>query len=94
MSAQISPAQLEYYEEHASDNQQPNLIAMIVFCLALPRIAVLPRLLARWRTKAGCKADDWLILLALVQSTSSNANQWEEGGLADIATDSVCRSDY
>lgn len=65
MAAEIPPAQLKYYEEHASDNQQPNLIATIVLCLALPCIAVALRFLARWRTHAGFKADDWLILLAL-----------------------------
>lgn len=82
MSAPISSAQLESYEDHVSDKQQPNLIAMIFLCLALPRIAVLLRLLARWRTEAGYKADDWLILLALVQSTSSGPNQWEEGWIS------------
>lgn len=66
MSAPIPPDQLEYYERHASDNQQPNLIATIILCLALPCIAVFLRFIARWRTRASYKADDWLILLALV----------------------------
>jgi len=65
MASELPPAQLKYYEEHASDNQQPNLIATVILCLALPSIAVALRFLARWRTRAGFKADDWLIFLAL-----------------------------
>lgn len=64
--SEFTPAQIKYYEEHASDNQQPNLIATITLCLALPCIAVFLRFLARWRTRAGFKADDWLILVALL----------------------------
>ena len=67
MSASIPPEQLEYYEKHAADNQQPNLIATITLCLALPCIAVILRFIARRRNRAGYKADDWLILLALVR---------------------------
>lgn len=66
MATKIPPSQLQYYEQHASDNQQPNLIATIVLCLALPCIAVLLRYFARWRTRAGYSWDDWLIALALV----------------------------
>ena len=73
MSAQISEAEVRYYQERASDNQQPNLIATIVLCLALPCIAVFLRFLARWRTKAGFKADDWLIFAALVQFDSRDS---------------------
>ena len=70
MAATIPSVQLEYYENHASDNQQPNLIATIVLCLVLPCIAVFLRFLARWKNHVGYKADDWLILLALVCSMS------------------------
>lgn len=70
MAAPISPAELQYYQEHASDSQQPNLIATIVLCLVLPIFAVGLRFFARWRMRAGYKADDWLILLALVRLQS------------------------
>lgn len=66
MSATIPPAQLKCYEDHASDNQQPNLIATIVLGLGLACIAVILRFLARWHTRAGHDWDDWLIALALV----------------------------
>ena len=36
MSVPIPPDQLGYYEKHADDTQQPNLIATIILCLALP----------------------------------------------------------
>lgn len=84
MAAPISPAQLDYYEEHASDNQQPNLIATIILCLVLPCIAVFPRFVARWKNHAGYKADDWLILLSLVplagmSTTTSLGIRYGEG---------------
>ena len=66
MPVPIPPAQLKYYEDHASDNQQPDLIATIVLCIALPCIAVFLRFFARWRIRAGHDWDDWLIALALV----------------------------
>ena len=72
MAPPIPPEQLQYYIEHADDNQQPNLIATVVLCLALPCIAVFLRFIARWRMQAGYKADDWLILLALVGSLLRN----------------------
>ena len=71
MSISIPPSQLEYYEKHASDNKQPNLIATIILCLALPCIAVFLRFVARCRARAGFKADDWLVLLALVRNRLS-----------------------
>lgn len=66
MSATLTQAQVQFFESHADDDLQPNLIATIVLCLALPGIAVVLRFLARWRVRAGYKIDDWLILLALV----------------------------
>jgi hypothetical protein len=91
MSAQIPPAELKYYQEHASDNQQPNLIATIVLCLVLPCIAVFLRFLVRWRTKAGFKADDWLILLALVMMDLPCLSVVVETALTDITTASMRR---
>lgn len=67
MAASIPPAQLKYYEKHASDNVKPNLIATAVLGLVIACIAVLLRFVARWKQRASFKADDWLILLALVR---------------------------
>ncbi|KAL8821484.1 MAG: hypothetical protein Q9191_007297 [Dirinaria sp. TL-2023a] len=66
MAESIPPAQLQYYEKHASDNMKPNLIAAAVLGLVIACIAVLLRFIARWKQRASVKADDWLILLALV----------------------------
>ena len=64
--AAVTPEQYQYYMQHADDNKQPNLIATIILCLILPCIAVALRFFARWTIRAGYKADDWLILAALV----------------------------
>lgn len=66
MAESIPPAQLQYYEKHASDNMKPNLIAAAVLGLVIACIAVLLRFIARWKQRASVKADDWLILLALL----------------------------
>lgn len=63
----ISPEEMQYYLDHANDNKQPNLIATCVLCMFLPAIAVFLRFFSRWRSQAGFKADDWLILFALVR---------------------------
>ena len=76
MATTIPPDQLKYYEDHASDSQQPNLIATIVLCLALPCIAVVLRFVARWSNRASYGWDDWLIALALVLLFRRNAGAW------------------
>ncbi|KAL8934941.1 MAG: hypothetical protein Q9216_005658 [Gyalolechia sp. 2 TL-2023] len=63
---ELSPEQLEFFQRHASDNKQPNLIATIILCLFLASLGVFLRFLARWRNKASFMADDWLILAALI----------------------------
>ena len=74
MAAPMPPEQLEYYEEHASDTVQPNLIATIVLGLAVACLAVILRFLARRMNKLPFRADDWLVLLALVQHFSYERN--------------------
>lgn len=67
VSASIPSDKLRNYEKNADDNQQLNLIPTTTLGLALRCIAVLLRCIARWRTRASHKADDWLIILALVR---------------------------
>lgn len=62
----LTQAELQYMEEHANDNKQPNLIATCALCLFFPCVGVSLRFIARWRAKAGYQVDDRLILGALV----------------------------
>ncbi|KAL8836137.1 MAG: hypothetical protein Q9170_003030, partial [Blastenia crenularia] len=62
----FSPEQMAYFEKHHSDNKQPLLIAIAVLILTQACIGVFLRFLSRWRNKTSLRADDWLILFALV----------------------------
>ena len=67
MAVPIPPAQIEYFEEHASDNVQISLIVIPVVCLVVAYTAVFLRFIARWKNRASFQTDDWLILLSLVR---------------------------
>ena len=69
MASAIPPAQLEYFEEHAGDNVQTDLIVIPVVCLVIACTAVFLRFVARWKNRAPLQADDWLILLSLVRDS-------------------------
>ena len=67
MSA-LSAQEIQYMREHAKDDKRANLYACVACCAILPSIAVLLRFVARRRIHAPLKADDYLVLLALVSS--------------------------
>ncbi|KAL8713746.1 MAG: hypothetical protein Q9220_002272 [cf. Caloplaca sp. 1 TL-2023] len=62
----ISPKQLQYYEEHASDDRRPNMLAAAICGLILSCSAVALRFLARRNSVTLVGLDDWLILAALL----------------------------
>ena len=62
----LTPAEVGYYKAHASDNRQPNMLAIMICGLILPYIAVAARFIARRSSAASVGKDDWMILLALV----------------------------
>ncbi|KAK7992382.1 hypothetical protein PG988_001176 [Apiospora saccharicola] len=57
---------IEYDEEHASDNLQPSIVASNAAGWILAYISVGLRIWARKMGKASFGADDWLIVAALV----------------------------
>ncbi|MCJ1460657.1 hypothetical protein MMC28_011039, partial [Mycoblastus sanguinarius] len=65
----LTPAMIRYYKEHASDNLQPNMIAINVCGTLLPYIAVALRFIARKNSVVTIGVDDWLILAALFPLT-------------------------
>ena len=67
MASTIPPAQLEYYEKHASDNRRPEMIATLVCSLAITYPTVALRFWAKKYSTASIGIDDWLMLIALVR---------------------------
>ena len=65
MSA-LSAQEILYMREHAKDDKRANLYACVACCAILPFTAVILRVVARRRIHAPLKADDYLVLLALV----------------------------
>ena len=64
--ATLSPEDAVYMREHANDDKRANLYACVACCIILPFTAVVLRFLARQRAHAAYKADDYLVLSALV----------------------------
>lgn len=72
----LTPEQIEYYQEHASDNLQPNLISSAAIGLVLAYILVALRIHASIVGKTSFGIDGWLILAALVPLTSYAITVW------------------
>ena len=61
-----TPAEIKYQIEHIHENRSPDIIASHVICFALACIAVTMRFISRRIGKNAVRADDWLIVAALV----------------------------
>ncbi|KAI0521564.1 hypothetical protein F5B22DRAFT_542837 [Xylaria bambusicola] len=68
--AALTPEEIEYYKEHASDNQQGRLIATYTVGLSLAYIFVGLRIWARKAERTSFATDDWLIIAALLPLTA------------------------
>ena len=66
----LSPAEIQYMEEHIHDNKVPNVIVTIAICLSIAYIAVGLRLYARHITGVRLGGDDYWIIAALVRVSS------------------------
>ncbi|KAJ8108699.1 hypothetical protein ONZ43_g6347 [Nemania bipapillata] len=62
----LTPEQIQYFEEHASDSLVPNFLAAYTIGLAFAYLLVGLRIYARKLGKAPFGHDDWLIIAALV----------------------------
>ncbi len=61
-----SPAEIQHQKEHIHENRSPDIIASHKICFVLACIAVILRFISRRVGKNPIKADDWLIVAALV----------------------------
>ena len=62
----MDKAEILYEKAHASDNLQPNMIAIGVCGVILPYVAVTLRFFLKRKSVASIGKDDWTILAALV----------------------------
>ena len=65
----LSPEQAQYMKDHIDDTKVPGLIAVGCSCLALSYIFVCLRFISRRIGKVKLAANDWLIVLALVNDS-------------------------
>jgi hypothetical protein len=72
----LSPEQIRYFTEHASDSLQPNLTASGVAGLVLAYTFVGLRVWARKAGKTPLGHDDWLIIAALVPLSGYRIAGW------------------
>ena len=59
-----TPDEIQYYQEHADDNQQGKLWAAAICCLVLAWVFIGLRFVARSRIEAKYQSDDWIIVAA------------------------------
>lgn len=94
MASNLTPEQVQYYEDHAYQDRQPNLYAAAACGLILSWIAVVLRCLARRKSRAKFGKDDWLCIASLVSLwwnwvTKSEADKSYRCHLRDISCHSL-----
>ena len=67
MSGSLPPTEILYEEKNIRQNRGPEIIVSSTICIALAITAVALRLLARRVAKVQIKADDYMMILALVR---------------------------
>ncbi|KAI2618478.1 hypothetical protein GGR54DRAFT_640600 [Hypoxylon sp. NC1633] len=72
----LSPEQIEYFQEHASDDLSPSLIVSSAVGLVLAYIFVGLRIWARKAGKIPFGHDDWLIIVALAPLSTYAIVAW------------------
>ena len=71
MPGPLAPTEILHEEKYIRQNRGPEIIVSSTICIALATTAVALRLLARRITKLQIKADDYMMVLALVRDYHS-----------------------
>lgn len=66
--ANISPAEIQYQEEHRNQSRAGELLGASITMFVLSNAAVATRLLCKRRTKMRIAWEDYTVILALVSS--------------------------
>ena len=80
--ASLTPSEIQYQLNHASEDRSANVIAAVTTCLCLATIAVGFRILARRMMKTPLGADDWMIVTALVREYLHQLHTFEDTKIA------------
>ena len=65
----LPPAEAQYQLDHINDSRVKDVLSSQIACFALATIAVILRFVSRRVSKIAIKADDWMIVVALVRSS-------------------------
>ena len=77
MAASMPPSQREYQLAHLNQGLSSNIVAVNIALPIVATIAVILRLTARRMKRADCKADDFVLVAALVSfSLSRGATEY------------------
>lgn len=64
--ASLPPAEAQYQLAHINESRVPAIVSSQIACLVIAVIAVVLRFVSRRMIKTALKADDWMIVAALV----------------------------
>ena len=64
---ELPPAQAAYQYDHVNESRASELVTSQIACLIIAVVAVVLRFISRRMLKTALKADDWMIVAALVR---------------------------
>lgn len=62
----LPPAEAQYQLDHVNQSQVSNIVSSHIACLTIAVVAIILRFISRRMSKTPIKADDWMIVAALV----------------------------
>ena len=63
----LPPAQAQYQLDHVDESRADNIRSSLIACLVIATVAVILRFISRRMVTTSIKADDWMIVAALVR---------------------------
>ena len=63
----LPPAEAQYQLDHVDGSRVNDVLSTLISCLVIATIAVILRFISRSMVMTGIKADDWMVVAALVR---------------------------
>ena len=63
----LPPAEAQYQLDHVDESRVNDVLSTLISCLVIATIAVILRFILRSMVTTGIKADDWMVVAALVR---------------------------
>ena len=64
----LPPAEAQYQLDHVNESRAEAIFSSYIACLIIAIVAIVLRFISRRMSKTAIKADDWMIVAALVNS--------------------------